>query len=324
MISKLQTVLLAALFCTKAFAGAPATPMSLQEYEALMNNISNWSRWGSHDELGTLNLITKETRKAAAALVKTGEAVSLSLDLNKEASAANSHPFKHVVVTDTFGGHAIAGDQYSVEYHGFAHSHIDGLPHYARDGKMYNGVSVSALQPDGARQLGIENAGRKGVISCGVIIDMPAFFGVPFLAAGTAITVADIEAWEKQTGVTVGSGDVVLLRTGRWMPQPAPKAAEMKIAGFHASVAQWLKDRDVAVIGSDAISDVMPSGIASLATPLHELVLVGLGMPILDNLNLEELAAVSSREKRATFLFTAAPLRVTGGTGSPLNPIAVF
>lgn len=312
------------LMSSAANAGGPAAPLSLQDYEKLMSAVSNWGRWGEHDQLGTLNLITDKSRIAAAALVQTGEAVSLSLELNKEPSPSNTHPFKHTLVTDQFGGHDIAGDQYSVEYHGFAHSHMDGLPHYARNGKLYNGVPASALKPDGARQLGIENAARKGVFARGVLIDMPAFLKVPFLAPGTAITAEDLKDWEKQSGVTVGSGDVVLLRTGRWAPQPEPNSAELKIAGLHASVALWLKERDVAVIGSDAISDVMPSGMEALATPLHELVLVGLGMPILDNLNLEELATMSARERRATFLFTAAPLRVSGGTGSPLNPIAVF
>ncbi|MFK7975403.1 MAG: cyclase family protein [Halioglobus sp.] len=323
----MKTTLLTLILCffsTQTLASDSAEPLSLKAYESLMTSISNWGRWGKHDQLGTLNLITPERRVAAAALVKTGEAVSLSLELNKEVSATNANPFKHTLVTDSFGGHDIAGDQYSVEYHGFAHSHMDGLPHYSRNGKLYNGVDASALKPDGARQLGIENAGRAGVVTRGVLVDMPAFFGVEFLTPGTAITASDLEAWEKKHGVTIGSGDVLLLRTGRWMPQPAPRSAQPKIAGLHATVAQWLRDRDVAAIGSDAISDVMPSGMKTLATPLHELVLVGLGMPIFDNLDLDELATVSAREKRSTFLFTAAPLRVAGGTGSPLNPIAVF
>lgn len=312
------------LICMHTLAADSAKNITLKDYEQLMASISNWGRWGSSDELGTLNLITPESRVAAARLVQTGEAVSLSLELNKEISATNTHPFKHTLITDTFGGHAIAGDQYSVEYHGFAHSHMDGLPHYARNGKMYNGVDASTLAPNGARELGIENAARAGVISRGVLVDMPAFFGVESLTPGTAIMASDLDAWEKKSGITIGSGDVLLLRTGRWLPQPAPTSAEPRIAGLHATVAQWLRDRDVAAIGSDAISDVMPSGMKTLATPLHELVLVGLGMPIFDNLDLETLAQVSAREKRATFLFTAAPLRVQGGTGSPLNPIAVF
>jgi kynurenine formamidase len=97
-----------------------------------------------------------------------------------------------------------------------------------------------------------------------------------------------------------------------------------KAAGSHASLAVWLKSRDVAVIGSDGVNDVMPSGVEGLVNPLHELVLVGLGMPVLDNLDLELLASVAAQKERSTFLFVGAPLRVQGGTGSPLNPFAVF
>jgi kynurenine formamidase len=97
-----------------------------------------------------------------------------------------------------------------------------------------------------------------------------------------------------------------------------------RAAGSHASVAAWLKARDVAVIGSDGVSDVMPSGVDGLANPLHELVIVGLGIPILDNLDLDAVAAAASERERWEFLFVGAPLRVRGGTGSPLNPLAIF
>lgn len=98
----------------------------------------------------------------------------------------------------------------------------------------------------------------------------------------------------------------------------------MAAAGMHASVALWLKERDVALIGCDGVSDVMPSGVEGLANPLHELVLVGLGMRILDNLNLDDVAAAAKSRDRWEFMFVGAPLRVVGGTGSPLNPLAVF
>jgi kynurenine formamidase len=138
--------------------------------------------------------------------------------------------------------------------------------------------------------------------------------------------VADLEAWEKETGVTVGSGDVLLIRTGRWAKVAKDGQWDFlaKAAGSHASVAAWLKARDVAVIGCDGVSDVMPSGVEGLVNPLHELVLVALGMPILDNLDLEAVAAAAAARKRPTFLFVGAPLRVPGGTGSPMNPLAVF
>lgn len=303
----------------------PAEPVSRAEFDRWITEISNWGRWGDDDELGTLNLITDEKRKAAALLVRDGVAVSMSLDLNKQRDPLNTNPFEHSLTVSTFGGHEVAGDTYSVQYHGFAHSHMDGLPHFAHKGKMYNGFSVDGLKPNGAERLGIQNA-RNGIFTKGILIDIPWLKGVDFLEPGTAITIADLEAWEKKTGVRVGSGDVLLIRTGRWecVRQKGQWNFLEKAAGLHASVAKWLKARDVAVIGCDGVSDVMPSNVEGLLNPLHELVLVGLGMPILDNLDLDAVAAAARERNRWEFLFVGAPLRVPGGTGSPLNPIAVF
>ena len=184
---------------------------------------------------------------------------------------------------------------------------------------------MDVLEAGGARKLGIQNA-KNGIFTRGVLVDIPWLRGVDFLEPGTAITSKDLEAWEAKTGVKVGSGDVLLIRTGRFerVRQKGQWNFLEGAAGSHASVAKWLKARDVAVIGSDGVSDVMPSGVEGLFNPLHELVLVGLGMPILDNLDLDQLAREARQRNRWTFLFIGAPLRVPGGTGSPLNPLAVF
>lgn len=299
--------------------------VSKAEYDSWFTEISNWGRWGKDDEKGTLNLITAQKSLAAAGLVKEGVTVSLALDMNKVQDPLNSNPFEHTLTVSTFGGHDVAGDKYGVEYHGFAHSHMDGLPHFAHNGKLYNGYSMAVLKSQGSEKLGIQNA-RNGIFTRGVLVDMPHFKGVDYLEAGTAITVKDLEAWEKKTGITVSSGDVLLIRTGRWeqVRQKGQWNFLEKAAGSHASIAKWLKARDVAIIGSDGVSDVMPSGIEGLLNPLHELVLVGLGMPILDNLDLDALSHEAAKRKRWTFLFVGSPLRVPGGTGSPLNPLAVF
>jgi kynurenine formamidase len=311
---------------TTAWALGDPPAMTKVEFDQLMVDISNWGRWGADDQLGTLNLITEKKRKSAARLVKKGISVSLALDLNKTPDALNTNPFIHELTTAEFGGHQVAGDRYEVEYHGFAHSHMDGLPHFAHKGFFYNGVPYSAAKPGGAERLGIHNAGVSGVFTRGVLIDMPAHFGVDYLEPGAAISVDDIKAWEKKNRVRIGSGDVLLIRTGRWVKvaQDGQWNFLEKAAGVHASLAAFLKERDVAVIGCDGVSDVMPSGVEGLANPLHELLLAGLGMPILDNLDLEQLARVAKELKRSTFLYVGAPLRVRGGTGSPLNPLAVF
>ena len=300
-------------------------PVSLAQFDSWLAEISNWGRWGKDDELGTLNLITPEKRKAAAALVQDGVSISLALDLNKIKDEVNANPFEHVLTVSEFGGHEVSGDKYAIEYHGYAHSHMDGLPHFANNGKMYNGFPVEGLKEDGAEKLGIENA-FSGVFTRGVLVDMAGFKGVDYLEPGTAITIEDLEAWEKKTGVRIQSGDVLLVRTGRWerVRQKGQWDLSASGAGLHASVATWLKARDVVVIGSDGVNDVAPSGVEGKAIPLHELVLVALGMPILDNLDLDALAREAEQRNRWAFLFVGAPLRVPGGTGSPLNPLAIF
>ena len=305
--------------------GQTAEPVTRAQFDEWMDEISNWGRWGEDDELGTLNLITDERRRSASQLVRDGVSVSMARELNTQPDENNTNPFQHELTVSEFRGHDVAGDRYGVQYHGFAHSHIDGLPHFAHRGQLYNGFPVSGLRGTGAERLGIHNL-RDGIVTRGVLIDMAWHRGVDFLEPGTAITVDDLEAWERRTGVRVGPGDVLLVRTGRWeaVRQRGPWNFVERAAGSHASVARWLKERDVAVIGSDGVSDVMPSGVEGLANPLHELVIVGLGMPILDNLDLDALTEQAQESGRWEFLFVGAPLRVRGGTGSPLNPLAVF
>ena len=309
--------------CRSAETAPPR--VTAAEFDRWISEISNWGRWGKDDELGTLNLITVAKRKAASRLVRDGVSVSLALDLNKQKEGMNFNPFIHNLTTAVWGGHEIAGDTYSVEYHGFAHSHMDGLAHFAHNGQMYNGVSVDTLKKSGAEKLGIQNA-KLGIFTRGILVDMPWFKGLDFLEPGTAVTSEDLEAWEKRTGIRVGSGDVLLIRTGRWtcLKKKGSWNFLEKAAGSHASIAKWLKKRDVAVIGSDGVNDAMPSNVEGKLNPLHELVLVGLGMPLLDNLDLEALAAEARQRNRWEFLFVGTPLRVPGGTGSPLNPLAVF
>ena len=326
MLKSIPWLCLAALIALPVAAVDKPAPMSRATYDQLMADISNWGRWGDDDELGTLNTITNEKRAAAAGLVRFGQTVSLALELNKVKDDLNQNPFEHELATAEFSGHQVAGDRYAVDYHGFAHSHMDGLPHFAYNGKFYNGFPYTGAKADGAEHLGIHNAGVNGVFTRGVLIDVPRWLGIDYMEPGTALTTEDLEAWEKASGVTISAGDVLLIRTGRWHQVATQGQWNFleKAAGVHASVAAFLKARDVAVIGCDGVSDVMPSGVEGLVNPLHELVLVALGMPILDNLDLERVAEEAAKLNRHTFLFVGAPLRVRGGTGSPLNPLAVF
>jgi kynurenine formamidase len=192
-------------------------------------------------------------------------------------------------------------------------------------GKMYNGFSQEEVTQKGASRLGIHNL-KQGIVTRGVLIDIPRLKGVPYLEPGAAIYPEDLDAWEKKSGIKVMAGDVIFIRTGRWARRAAvgPWAVNSGSAGLHASCARWIKQRDVAMIGSDAASDVIPSGVEGVALPIHQLMIVAMGVHIFDNCDLESLSEACAKRNRWDFLLTAAPIAVTGGTGSPLNPIATF
>jgi len=303
-------------------AQAPVSraPRNAAEFDELFQQVKNWGRWGAADELGAANLLTDATRRQAIALAKTGTTVSLSHNLLTEKADDNGSPFEHTML----GANNL--DNYRVSYHGYAHSHIDGLCHILYKGQTYNGYPTAEVNtPAGCVKLGIENL-KQGVITRGILIDIPLLRGVPYLEPGTAVYVEEIEAWEKKAGIKIGVGDAIFLRTGRWARREkvGPWAVGRSAAGFHASIAPWIKARGVAFVGSDAAQDVVPSMVEGIALPVHTLLLTGLGINLLDNQDLESLSATAARLKRWSFMLTIAPLAVKGGTGSPANIIATF
>ena len=191
---------------------------------------------------------------------------------------------------------------------------------------MYNGVPADASSVEGGcSKLGIQNL-KNGILTRGVLLDIPRLKGVSYLEPGTAIYTEDIEAWLDQVGVTVAPGDVLFLRTGRWARRAelGPWQLSGNSAGVHASVIRWIKEQDVALFGSDSATDVQPSGVDGVALPMHTLLIAALGTNIFDNLDLELLAETAAEENQWSFMLAAGPIPVAGGTGSPLNVMAVF
>ena len=300
--------------------------VSQSDFEDLIRELSNWGRWGKDDQLGALNLITPEKRRRPAQLVSEGVSVSLARTAETQRAADNSSPFEHTMLA--FGKDSknpYSGDRFSVAYHGYAHTHIDSLCHFFYNDKMYNGFSRDEVTRDGAQKLGNQNL-KQGILTRGILMDIPRLRGKAYLEPGEAIFPEDLDAWEKKAGIKVSSGDVILIRTGRWLrrAEVGPWSARDGMPGLHVSCAKWLKDRDVAVLGSDAASDVMPSQVPGVSQPIHLLTLHALGVHILDNCDLEALSQTAARLNRWEFLLTTSPIPVQGGTGSPLNPIATF
>lgn len=310
--------------------GQGVTPMARSAFDALFKRVNNVGRWGAEDERGTLNLITPAVRRAASREVRTGITVSLAREMVHGEPAGGFGPitvevstFPDSVLGPSDGTSAWAGERIALFYHGWEYTHVDALSHMpVYHGRGYNNAPSTHAPPVGQTRNSVASM-RDGVISRGVLIDLPALKGVPYVAPGGAVTAADLEAWEKRTGVRIRAGDIVLVRSGRWTA-PARAANVARSAGMHPSTAAWLHARGVAALGDEAGTDTSPTAVAGINSPMHVLALVGMGMPLIENLDLEELARQASAQKRWTFLFVLAPLNVRGATGSPANPIAVF
>lgn len=301
-------------------AQAPRSPVNAEEFDQLFQKVKNWGRWGAEDQLGSVNLITAAKRKQALALAKTGQTVSLVHNPITEKAEDNNSPFEHVMQP------GFNMDTYRVSYHGYAHSHMDALCHILYKDQTYNGYARAEVNTEkGCTKLGIQNL-KEGIVTRGVLVDIPRLRNLPYLEPGTAIYVEDLEAWEKKAGVKIASGDAVLLRTGRWARREklGPWNVGQSAAGLHASVAQWIKARGVSFLGSDAAEDVTPSLVEGVALPVHTLMITALGVNLLDNQDLEALGETAAKMNRWEFMLTIAPVPVTGGTGFPLNAIAMF
>ena len=309
-------------------AAAAAAAMDDAELQALFDTVQTWGRWGPDDERGTLNHITGAQVVAAAGLVREGRTVSLSRNFPTQPGPENPWPAQHHMVIggddpNIFPGLETVTDYIGIAFHGMASSHIDALCHVFSKGAMYGGRPGSEVRSTGARVNSIM-ALKDGVVGRGVLLDLPRTSAVAYLEADEMARSEALEAAERAAGLRVGKGDILLVRFGRDLRRAA--ARDTKVAGLHPSVCAWLHERQVAVLGGDGVSDPIPPGQVSgvWAMPIHAIALAGMGLHLLDNLDLDPLAAVCAELGRWEFQLTLAPLRIEGGTGSPLNPIAVF
>jgi kynurenine formamidase len=301
------------------------------DYSRALKELSNWGRWGDDDELGAANLITPAKRKQALALAKEGVTISLAHDVVQEKAADAPN-----ILERTLGDVRPTGTadryQYTGTYHGVIHSHLDAVDcHMMVDGKGYNGRRMEDIVAAGGCPKGNINALKDGIVTRAILFDATRLPGKAtpqgWLDPGTAIHRDDLEALEKLERVKVSAGDVILLYTGRWKRRAAlgPWPNTTGFAGYHADVAYFLKERGVSFIGGDGPNDVSPTGLPpTVNNPLHRLALVAMGVSIFDNLDFERAVEEAKRLNRYEFLFMAAPLRVEKGTGSPLNPLAIF
>ena len=314
----------------KMDTGEVWTPQRMRD---VFEKVKNWGRWGTDDESGALNYITAEKRLDAARSITIGESISCSLNLPVNPAADNPHPALHMMVRggDDCVIHEIgmetAMDFVGVAFHGMATSHIDALCHVFVDKQMYNGFPAEEVKSTGAKRCSIICA-RDGIVSRGVLLDIPRLLGERWLEPDAIIRLEQLEAAEEAQGVRVGEGDILLVATGRDARREAKGAwnpFEVGMAGLHPECAPWLHERRIAVLGCDGVSDAWPGlAIDGWVMPIHQCTLVAMGVHLLDNLRLDRLSEACARHGKWTFQFTVAPLCVEEGTGSPVNPVAIL
>jgi kynurenine formamidase len=327
--------------------------VSAAAFDALFAEVSHWRDSdsdsdsdgggdGHGDPAGrsALRHLTPERVAAAAALVRDGHSVPLGRRLDTHLSADNPHPAVHVMtqvpdapeLPDSRGGTGgdddgvrFAKDYVGTDYHNDTHSHLDALCHVAFRGRLFGGQSARTVTSYGA-EYGTVELLRAGLVGRGVLLDVPRARGVPWLEPGDSVTPADLDDAERDEHVLVGAGDILLVRTGhaRRLAELGPWNTAKAKAGLHPSTASFLAERRISALGSDGNSDTAPSTTEGVGFPIHVLAINAMGIHLLDYLELEELAATCQEVGRWEFLFVAAPLRIPGGTGSPVNPIGIF
>jgi kynurenine formamidase len=300
---------------------------------------SNQGKWGPDDELGTLNYVTADKIRAAAQLVRRGAVFSLAVPFNAHGPQTNNHPRRfnpihRMMITGpdfTSGALKLPGGV------GFADDMIimplqcgtqwDALSHCFLDGRIYNGFHADQVASNGAKKCGIEKMAR-GVVTRGVLVDMPRFKNKPWLEPGYAITSDDFEAALRHQQVSVSAGDALLVRTGHlalcrsqggWGTYAGGDAA-----GLSFQTADWVHQRQLTAVATDTWGmEVRPNEIPDTYQPLHQVFIPAMGLLIGEIFDLEELAADCAADGVYEFQFVAPPLPVTGAVGSPVNPLAI-
>lgn len=310
-----------------------ADPMD--RVRAVAKRVSNWGRWGADDERGTLNLVTPEVVRRGAGCVRTGRVFSLGLAFGADGPQSGTvvgrfNPQHYMTAIGapfgTPGGFHYSDDvvcmplQCATQWDSLAHVHYDDL--------LYNGVPAKeALSVAGAARNGIDKLAEGGIASRGVLLDLARARGVARLAPGTAVSPADLDAALAKQKVELLPGDVLCLRTGHLAVFREDGDRETYLwqgPGLGMACAEWLRERDVAAVCADNTAvEVMPCEDPEVFYPLHLLCIRDMGLPFGEMFDLDALAAACAADGVWDFFFSAPPLKVTGGIGSPVNPLAI-
>jgi kynurenine formamidase len=299
-------------------------------FKQLGSHLSNWGRWGEADERGTLNFITPDTVRAAMGCVRSGSIFELSIPVRSDGpqrGAGNrANPLHLMSIVpgdlDTADGVSVADDYIIMPLQ--SGTQWDGLAHIGYDGMMYNGVPTSAVTAyRGARRNGIDRA-LPGMIGRGVLLDIARLRGVRWLGATDVIGPEELEGAERAQGVRLQRADALLVRTG-WRRKALVDGFDgwlLSNPGLGLACAEWIHDRELATVACDNWGvEVQPAAEGWL--PLHCVLVRDMGMMLGEMFDLEALSDDCAEDGQWDFLFSAAPLRISGGVGSPVSPIAI-
>lgn len=313
------------------------TPDEVRAHGERLGVRSNWGRWGPDDERGTLNLVTAEHALRAAMTIRTGTVLSLGQPLDvrdppyypQGLDAAVHHEMVTAWGSNAGGEVQAASDQVHVQCHGLDNTHMDALCHIGFGGVGYNGRPFrSMVDESGASACDMLSGGP--VLTRAVLVDVPRLRGVDHLAGGDPVTEHDL----RQASPDISPGDALIVRTGRARTRAdgrtaadtEGRSATQKygpIAGLHHSAMRVVAELDCGLLGTDGSGDNFPA-VDDVRLPVHVLSLVHLGVHLLHNLALEELADALAERDTSEFMIVAAPLRLPRATGSPIAPVAVF
>jgi len=306
--------------------------LTVDVLRTLAPKVSNWGRWGPDDEIGTVNFITPEAVRRGAACVKRGDVFSLGLPLGADGPQLGTHGRMNPIhlMSALEGRVSAEGDfRYSDDMIVMplqCATQWDSLAHVHYDGQLYNGFPATAITAAGAARNAIDRVGA-GIVSRGVLLDVARLWGVDRVAPGVAIKPTDLDAAERAAGVRVGTGDVLLVRTGHLGTFKVDRDREgylRRAPGLGVACVEWLHARQVAAVATDTVAvEVIPWEDPAVPLPVHLLCIRDMGLTLGEMFDLDELAADCARDGVWEFLFSAPPLKVTGGVGSPLNPLAV-
>jgi kynurenine formamidase len=326
---------------------------SLSDFRRVAGEVSNWGRWGDADELGTLNLITADKVAEAASLVKHGKVFPLGVDFGAsgpQGSFKFRHNPIHVMTVDGGDAHSLPrfgpdwaanpgaqemGTYFQGDLFRFNDDMIimplqcatqwDALSHVYYEEKLYNGFPADSVTSFGAKHCGIDKVDGKGITSRAVLLDVVRHRGVKtFLELGNPISPAELDDVARAQGVTVGCGDIVLVRTGWWARFLETGNGSEPGSGLDWQCASWLHDHDIAAVAADNLMVEDPiSGVKGTLLPMHMLCLRDMGLMLGEYWDLNALAADCAADGVYEFQLIAPPLRVVGGVGSPVNPIAI-